>query len=235
MKWLLWKDFRHNRTIVLVGSLALLLPYLLMICVMLWWRKPPRPTPWPDAWFNAAYFSLCVSQLTVALIGGNAFAGERVDRSAEFLASLPVTRKRILASKLLLVLLIVAVIWSVNSLILFSLRSQIGSLMEAVRVADVDRVFFREFTNTALTGLLFFGVAWFLSSFLTSPTFSICGSLFTPLVFLGAIYFIAELLSPETAASLRRMIEPAYLIFCFVAGLLGFAIGTWHYLRRVEP
>ena len=45
-----------------------------------------------------------ISQLSIALIGGNAISGERVDRSAEFLYSLPIARRKLLASKLLFAL-----------------------------------------------------------------------------------------------------------------------------------
>ena len=54
----------------------------------------------------------------LALLGGNSIAGERVDRSAEFLAYLPVSRGRILASKLLVALAAVPLIWLPNLVIL---------------------------------------------------------------------------------------------------------------------
>ena len=33
MKWLLWKDYRHNRLIVFAGLAILLAPYLIGLCV----------------------------------------------------------------------------------------------------------------------------------------------------------------------------------------------------------
>ncbi len=44
--------------------------------------------------------------------GANAIARERADRSAEFLAYLPISRVRILASKAALPLAVVSVVWA---------------------------------------------------------------------------------------------------------------------------
>ena len=74
----------------------------------------------------SSIYSLIISQLAIALIGGNAIAGERADRSAEFLCSLPITRKRILASKLLISLAIILVIWLTDTMLLMYLRNGDG-------------------------------------------------------------------------------------------------------------
>ena len=62
-------------------------------------------------------YSLALSQLTVALLGGNAIAGEAADCSAEFIAYLPLSRPRLLAGKLSLAFSAAVSIWGPNLLI----------------------------------------------------------------------------------------------------------------------
>jgi ABC-type transport system involved in multi-copper enzyme maturation permease subunit len=237
MNWLLWKDYRHNRVVVVAGLLLLLGPYAMVLFAILAGFDEPRDG-WASAFVGAAAYSLFMSQLTVAVVGGNAIAGERVDRSAEFLASLPITREKIVASKLLFALAVVAAIWLVNTGVFWSLRATIPG--------DPD---FREeklakiAANIALTGLVFFCVGWCLSSFLTSPTFSVAGALVTPLLFVWTYMLVAYLIGERSplgprmspAASLFDNFELSYRIFCLTLAPLCFAIGTRHYLRRVEP
>jgi len=226
MRWLLWKDFRHNGPIVTAGLLLLLAPYLVVLGLLFWPGIASRPD-WREGMFGASMYSLVLSQLTVALIGGNAMAGERVDRSAEFQAALPITRKKILASKLLLALIVVAVVWLFNGPVMyFCLREKLP--IDFRRPEELVEFV----TNLALTGLLFFGVAWFLSSFLTSPTLAVAGGLVTPLLFLLTLYFVSELLRIVPPV---HDVELPYRIFCLSLAPLGFAFGTYYYLRRVEP
>jgi len=112
MTWLLWKDYRHNRLIVFAGIILLLLPYVFGFWMVLNSEASRHPGGWAFVIAVASLYSLGLGQVTLTLFGGNAIAGERVDRSAEFLACLPITRRKILASKLLLALMITAVIWA---------------------------------------------------------------------------------------------------------------------------
>ena len=88
MKWLLWKDYRHNRLVVLVGLFLLVLPYVVAFGAACWQMlvcgKVISATDWSDGLYYSSVYSLFVSQLTVALIGGNVIAGERADRATEF-------------------------------------------------------------------------------------------------------------------------------------------------------
>ena len=241
MKWLLWKDYRHNRLIVFTALAILLGPYLIGLGVISGghWIKTGVHNgqaaywtpPWREILLGAGVYSLAISQLSVALIGGNAISGERVDRSAAFLYSLPITRMRLLASKFLLALTIAAVIWLVNVTVLWCLA---GAPIPPGRSQDV----FMGTMNIAVTGFTLFCVAWFLSSFVASPAFDVCGALITPLLVASGISFVDWLRT--TAGSSPLIIDNGtffvwYWGICLIIAPVCFAIGTWHYLRRVEP
>ena len=127
MNWLFWKEYRQNRVIVVALIVMLVVPYLFGLYFMgdrwywgrfqgLSWRQ--IVDDWRVGLAVASLYSFAISQVALALIGGNAIAGERADRSAEFQVYLPLTRQKILAGKLLLALAIVAVIWLTNPLII---------------------------------------------------------------------------------------------------------------------
>jgi hypothetical protein len=86
----------------------------------------------------------------------------------------------------------------------------------------------------AVTGLVFFGVSWLLSSVLESPTFAISGGLVTPLLVFTGIMTAAWLLMIPPA-TLNSFMAPLYAGICFVLAPVCFAVGTAYYLRRVEP
>ena len=91
MNWLLWREYRRNRWILIAGATGVLLPYIIAVIF-----DANR-----SSGFVCAFVLSCVfSQMTVALLAGNAVAGERADRSAEFIAYLPWRRSSTFASKL---------------------------------------------------------------------------------------------------------------------------------------
>ncbi len=236
MKWLLWKDYRHNRAIVFTALVLLLAPHLFVVYVNCGGpfpglnaerSRPAAANRWTEGFAASSFFSLVISQFAIALMGGNAIAGERVDRSSEFLFSLPITRRRLLASKIFLALTIIAAIW-MNALILSCLwyltRAQGGGnpvLNEAI-------------ANTAIIGLVFFCVAWFLSAFTASPAYAVCGGLVSPLLVSSGIYFVAYLLD-FPLEEMNAYVEPWFRAICLALAPPLFAVGTWYYLRRVEP
>jgi ABC-type transport system involved in multi-copper enzyme maturation permease subunit len=184
---------------------------------------------WRLFFTGSSLYSLTLSQVAVALIGGNAIAGERVDRSAEFLFSLPVTRRRLLASKLLMAVLIIAVPWVFNSPIL-------GCLVGTLPVREFPAGLGSLLTFIAVTGLTFFCVAWFLSSVLASPTFAVCGGLVTPWIIGSGFLVVCGLLGVRlNEEHFEEHFEDWYRISCLTISPPLFALGTWLYLRRVEP
>ena len=231
MRWLLWKDYRHNRLVVFTALALLLAPHLVALYAICRAKflGLADVSEWPRSLAMSSMASLIICQLAFALIGGNAIAGERVNRSSEFLFSLPITRRRLLASKLLLALGIAAFIWSIDASILwYGVKTARSS---GIRLGE-NRLFDQMLTDVAVTGLTFFCVAWFLSSFLSSPAYAACAGLVAPLFVAGGISFVDrqfELHIDDTTAELW------WRGICLTLAPPCFVVGTWHYLRRVEP
>ena len=115
MKWLVWREYRLNQLGLAVGLALLIVPYMVALATLLWAKVPPSPD---KAFAVAALYAVVLIQLTPALLGGNAIAGERADCSAQFIAYLPVSRVRRLTSKLSLTLATMVVLWGVNLLVM---------------------------------------------------------------------------------------------------------------------
>ena len=95
MNWLLWKEYRNNQLAVYTARIFMLVPHLIVLYAI--GRDAYRglydlPQRWMELFAISTVFSLLVSQLSIAILAGNIFAGERADRSADFLASLPISR-----------------------------------------------------------------------------------------------------------------------------------------------
>jgi ABC-type transport system involved in multi-copper enzyme maturation permease subunit len=227
MKWLVWKEYRVQRLVLIVGAVLVLAPYFVVFGLFRFTPAGGSMAAWCLGLLIAAAYSAAISQLTMALLGGNAIACERADRSAEFLAYLPVSRARILAGKLAVVLLAGASIWGPNLLVVWLTSAGLGDLVEK---SYFIRLVWSVAAGTAATGLVFFCVGWFLSSMLESPTFAVCGGLLTPVLILTVIQLVRWVLeTPEEVA------KPWYLGTCLVLAPVCFVAGTWYYLRRVEP
>jgi ABC-type transport system involved in multi-copper enzyme maturation permease subunit len=229
MRWLLWKDYRNNRLVVIAALCFLLVPHLLALSFS--WRGvsdgPDARLRWAEIFFASSLYGFCIAQVVIALVGGNAIAGERVDRSAEFLASLPIPRGRILVSKLLLAVAIIAVIWLTDGLALWYTMKLLYQHRGIDYAAALSWL-----ATAAITAMTFFCVAWCLSAFLSSAVIAVCGGLVAPLIAISTPMFIAYLLG-----SPMQDFDPVpwFRGICLTLAPICFGLGTWHYLRRVEP
>ena len=242
MNWLLWKEYRQNRVVVWATLVVLVLPHLIALyaaCTEAGQKRyeivgasSQRLPAWPCFERDLAvssFYGLVFAQVTLGLIGGNAIAGERADRSAEFQAYLPIPRTKIVAAKLALSAAIAAVIWLPNLLIIFILRAVANpSDFPAGTPAMVAMVLI----NTAITGSVFFAVAWFVSSFLRSPAISVCAGLVTPALIAGNFLFVAYVFDQRW---IDNRFESLYRAVCVAIAPACFAAGTWIVLRRAEP
>lgn len=225
MKALLWKDFRLNTVVLVVAAGLLLGPYFATILSEIHetWPAWPDQIGWARQLYQASFWSLQFSGLTLALLGGNSIACERLDRSAEFLAALPPSRALILASKLSVVLLTLLVIWGVDLLF--------GDVIAPLLSSKVLNIWDLPSRWYLLSGALVFGAAWLGSSFMESPTFATTMGIAIPLL-LAALLAVVRLFTDWPDQK-----DFAYyfnLISCLL-GIVCFAAGSWYYLQRVEP
>ena len=77
-----------------------------------------------------------------------------------------------------------------------------------------------------------FSVAWLLSSFLPSSTISVCAGIVAPIAVafgLWGVHYLCDMSVPDWLVPL------CYITTCLVVSSICFTIGTWVFLRRVEP
>jgi ABC-type transport system involved in multi-copper enzyme maturation permease subunit len=233
MNWLLWKEYRQNRLAFFSALTFMSVPHLVVLYLIgkdLYRGVHDPSTRWLEMFVVSTLFSLIVSQASIAVIGGNAFAGERADRSAEFLASLPISRGASLVSKLLLSLILIVAIW----LPCLSLMEWLLSQCKIINGPGCDELW-RMVGYTAVTAMMFFGVSWCLSSFLTSPMTAVLGGLIAPAILWFGILYIGYLTGNMEEPRFYDFAEVLYGRICLLSAPIPFVVGTWYYLRRIEP
>ncbi len=223
MKNLLWKDYRQNRRVLLGTSILVFLPYpaTLGFCMAqteLWQQLA-------GVICAMSFIGVYLATGMAAFIAGNALAGERADRSAEFAGYLPIRRVDALMSKLLLAVASCAILTSVNIAIHY------GTKPWALHPErwDGEALLF-----TTASAILLFGVAWMVSSFSSSPAIAAASGLGTLLVLAGSLAMLDSYRIPPTGL-VKHSCFDWYPLLCVVIGLACFAGGTAYYLRRVEP
>jgi ABC-type transport system involved in multi-copper enzyme maturation permease subunit len=169
--------------------------------------------------------------LTLTLLGGHAIAGERVDRSVEFLAYLPVSRWSNMISKLVWPAVMPLLVIGVNATVVYLTVSN-----TAVPDQRLDSTELLEIVEPiAVVWALGFSVAWLASSVLRSPTFAVACGLMSPIVVGYVLYkflwtfFVSSLRSDDVSFNVTFVwVGLTVASICFVAG-------CFHYLLRVEP
>ena len=221
MMALLWKDYRLNRFVLIAGTAIFLGPYAVLGGVQAYmvWQEPgvPMPMSWPEVFALCTLLSAMLSCLTMALVGGNAMACERPDRSAEFLAYLPPTRRKILASKLLLAVMVGAVVWGLNASVAAFL----------LKFADRHHAL-EGFVTVGAIMLLVFGASWLGSAVLASP-----GS--AGVLGIGVTVFMAATAAYVSSRFGLADVESAIAWTGLVGGTACLVGGTVWYLCRTEP
>ena len=107
LKTLMWKDFRNHQRFLIAAAVFLLLPHLVAVAATIVNQLGPHAVPeweWVQFFWGASLADLGIAALLTAFIAGNAIAGERADRSAEFTAYLPIHRKDAITSKAIVAL-----------------------------------------------------------------------------------------------------------------------------------
>jgi ABC-type transport system involved in multi-copper enzyme maturation permease subunit len=226
MRQLLWKDYRLNRGLLVLGAVALggIFVAGLTFEFSHAWPAVPAPQAWADGIYSYGHLALSVMPFVAALLGGNAIACERVDRSAHFLAYLPPTKLCIVASKVLVAVCAVAIFCLVNLLLMYAIAPRLAP-------EPTDFMYMMGTPAATLAGCLFtFGIGWLGSAFLEKPTIPVLAALAAPMVMGLALSLLASLLGIS-----RFELAEWSPVIGLVIGMAAFCVGTWYYFRRVEP
>ena len=220
---LIKKDWGLNRVPIYGGLLLIASPYIVAGAFAPTAHEPWRRQQICDSFMLAAVMADILTLLLAAVFGGAALAQERRERWADFLAMMPISRARIVASKLIVATLVLGAMWGINFAV-FAIAYKHRYVSPGVQ----DNVY--NFAVSSVGLLMLFGVAWLFSSFLSSPAVAAIVSI---AMGCGAVFWPGIL----PTAFRDRINVPATLMFAIdiSMGLLGLAIGTYHYLRRVEP
>ena len=232
MRALLWRDLRQNRNVLIAVGVFVLIPYMILLCFGLveslrsntaWEGYFEGRQGWSGLCLMASTWSLGMSVLAVAFIAGNMVAGERADRSAEFAAYLPISRRSSIASKATLAIGAYLLVWIVNLLIvLLTYQAPPGAPSKVGQL----------FAFMGVTATLIFGVAWLLSCLTSSPGISAAAGIAAWIAVAGTLVFadyVRELDARDPGSSYEW-----YVPLCLVFGAGCFVAGVVYYLRRVE-
>ncbi|MGN6368831.1 MAG: ABC transporter permease [Phycisphaerae bacterium] len=221
MKALLWKDFRMNRGMMMVGVVIGAAVYAMGVVVEVVAHWPERPTrvDWAGMLNSYGVVTMFMTYVAAAMFAGNAVAVERNERSAHFLAYLPAEKWRILMSKLVVAVGVVCVVW------VWALISMyvVAPSLDQLQAPDGPQV--RELVGWCV---LAFGVAWGCSAEMEKPVAPIVAGLVSPAV----VGLVVECVVAFGGMPRSRGVGVA--VNCAV-GVVAFGVGTWGYLRRAEP
>jgi ABC-type transport system involved in multi-copper enzyme maturation permease subunit len=224
MRQLLWKDYRLNGTVLLIIAIIVFGIYGIGIATQVHssWPHMPSTVDWGDMLVSYGTVALYLTIFFAALLGGNAIAAERADRSAHFLAYLPPTKTQILASKFIVSFCAMLVVWV---LILLSLR--VAGWLSGQPVELSSGVTARGALDLCI---LTFGMGWLASASLQTAIFPIIIAISSPIALSFAIVLVCDLLGIP-----RFQMGPYAEHASIWTGLVAFALGTWNYFHRIEP
>jgi len=174
---------------------------------------------------GGSVLALLLTGFACALVSGNVFTAERMDRSAHFLDYLPPTRRQVLFSKSLVAVgftLIVVLVALSTELLAWSLTSY--AAIPEKKLNQIETVL-----NFSKLVLCVTGVSWAVSSISKSNGAPILLGLFSPLIVLSAVkgidYFV-EL--PDSLEMSFLRVSNA----CLFVGVAGFALGCFWFLNQ---
>jgi hypothetical protein len=220
MRALLWKDYRMNRALLIVSAVALVGPYLIGAAVQ--WRDAQSTGMWGGTIAASAIAAMATSLLTISLLAANAFTQERTDRSAEFLAGLPPSRRSILLSKFVLAFSVSVGLWMVNLFMGLVVAPRLGQFQPGIG-EPIDFLL--------PTSVLVFGAGWAASTLMSSPVGAWGIASASPMVVGGMLFLCYYLFGAPSEEQVGRV----YLVVSYALGGATLLVSSVVYVRRVEP
>ena len=180
------KDVGLCQNVLIGGAMALLIPYVKLIIQT---YSAGGLTSGESmellslGLMNASVPSFILALMSIAFLAGFIIAGERRDRSAEFLAYLPPKRSTILASKAILCFLWIAIVAIVYFLVTEVIVPWISSGEVAIQDGGREQLLFAAGYTASI-----FGVSWLCSSFLESPVIAVIAGFVSPMLIWTLVY-----------------------------------------------
>lgn len=179
---------------------------------------------------DAGFAGMALVTLLATTFGGMAFASERRDRSADFLALLPTSRSASAASKLLAAVALLSAAFALHMVMAAVGSHARDSVYNAGRGPGFLHTDGGAVAALAAAMAMGFGIAWGLSSVLTSAAVSACIGGVCPLGSCVLLRYVADAREWPTATFDHWWFTLA--LSCAAVGLMA---GTAVYLRRIEP
>ena len=236
---LVWREWRRSRTILFV-ALGIIVALLLLV-----FSQPQTPPETAGGKISvvdrmavvgsfATWIAVHVSVFLLPLIAANSLAGERADRSAEFIAPLPVSRSVRLMAKVVLLAAVAIALWAPVLVVASLLRS--SQLVKA----DDYRSGLELLGMVATFTLLATALAWLLAAWVESPVIAAVGAIAIPIAIPMFLFYV------PTIANRALFRDPSvfYSFWIDSAGMpqpltllvaaAFFAAGSALYVRRLE-
>ena len=236
---LVWREWRRSRTMFFV-ALGIIVALLLLV-----FSQPQTP---PEAaggkisvvdrmavvGYFATWIAVHVSVFLLPMIAANSLAGERADRSAEFIAPLPVSRAVRLIAKVVLLAAVAIALWAPMLVVASLLRSS------QLDKADDYRLGLGLLGMVATFTLLATALAWLLAAWVESPVIAAVGAIAIPIAIPMFLFYVPTIANrppfrdPSVFYSfwIDSAGMPQPLTFLVAAAF--FAAGSTLYMRRLE-
>lgn len=223
-----WRLFRVPVIGLLVGGA---ISYLLALIAILadshdiWAHHQAAVNALVNALIGGTLAASALTSLLASVFGGAAIAGERSERTSDFLGLLPVTRKQIVISKLVVSALILcgcAGLYGMIALLAFRLGAT-QPFLSWTAIAS-HSVAWLGYTVS------FFGVGWLLSTFSSSGPISACASMAVTVV---SATLVAAAANRDFRSVWEMMTVCATVMFAI--GITCVIAGALYFVRRVAP
>lgn len=179
---LLWKEYRTNAHLIVIGCSILFLPVLLAISMTSANSNDANISEIVAVgMIFGSVASLVVSQVMMICLGGFLVGGERSARTFEFLFNQPVSRFKIVISKLLFALAWIVAVWLLGLLMML-----VGwQSLEAGNAPNLEGLGFEFFIDVGAVGVMLFATCWLASNIFDGSVLAMAvGSVATAFTFL---------------------------------------------------
>ena len=237
---LVWREWRRSRTILFV-ALGIIVALLLLV-----FSQPLPPELAAGIGYPvvvevvsavigiAAWIMSFLGPFLLPMIAANSLAGERADRSAEFIAPLPVSRAVRLMAKVVLLAAVAIALWAPMLVGASLLRSS------QLDKADDFRLALGLLGMVATFTLLSTALAWLLAAWVESPVIAAVGAIAIPIAIPMFLFYVPTIanraLFRDPSVFYSFWIDSAGMpqSLTFLVAAAFFAAGSAVYVRRLE-